>query len=153
HRIAPHIWVTQAFSSSSVNLLNPESSEGFPRNPEEQQERVEREASRVAALVKAVAVCGCKVNLYNHQDWFGQMDNQLAILARLKQMGIDDVGLVYNLGHSFSRIHDDANGFPELWQKIKSHVTTVNVAVFGMREVEMMRTIEQSGWQGAVGMF
>lgn len=153
HGIAPRIWVTQAFSRSSVSLLHPESSEGFPKTPEEQQQRIQHEANRIAALARAVAVCGCKVDLYNHQDWFGLMANQLGILGRLKEMGIGDVGLVYNFGHSFSPVHDDANAFAELWERIKPHVTAVNLAIFGPRELEMMRVIEQSGWQGAVGMF
>ena len=134
-----------------------------PKTPEAQKQRVNREAKRIAALVKLAAPYGCKVNLYNHRGWYGMVENQLAILERLKEMGITDVGIVYNFSHSRDRLHDDSKNFPQLWGKMKSHVIAVNIFGLGEngdlvypsqgnRELDMMRIIEESGWRGFVGV-
>lgn len=147
HDIRPQIWVPQSYANP-----HPESKEGFPKNPEEQAIRVKREAARIAAFVNLAAPYGCRVNLYNHRGWYGMMDNQLAILNRLKELGVTDVGMVYNFSHSQSPDHDDSKSFAEIWGRIKPHVVTVNILVFGQRELEMMRIIQESGWKGSVGV-
>lgn len=147
HDIHPDIWLPQSFADPHA-----ESKEGFPSNPQEQSRRVTREAARVAALAKLVAPYGCRVSIYNHRGWFGMMDNQLAILDRLKELGITNVGMVYNFSHAQSPIHDDSQSFAELWARIKRHVTTVNVYITQPRHLEMVRIIQESGWNGSVGL-
>jgi hypothetical protein len=128
-----------------------------------QEKRVEQEASRVAALAKFAAPYGIHVELYNHNGWFGIEDNQLAVIELLKRRGIRDVGIVYNFDHARDTVHDDTIGFPALWKRMKAHVVAVNVSgtvsepqhVYpsqGDRELEMMRTIEASGWTGPIGL-
>src|SRR5262249_25421465 len=106
---------------------------------------------------------GMKVELYNMQDWFGMTENQLAVIQRLKALGVNDVGMVYNFDHARDHRHDDTTHFPALWVKIKPYVVAVNVSGTtaepierypsqGDRELEMMRTIEQSGWRGPIGL-
>lgn len=135
----------------------------FPKTPEEQQERVKREAQRIQAIVKVAAEYGCGVALYNHNGWFGMVENQLAIIERLHQLGVGDVGMVYNFSHARDEVHDDTRDFPALWKKIQGHVVAVNVTGMkwdgqliypsqGDSELEMMRTIESSGWRGPVGL-
>lgn len=136
---------------------------GLTKTPEEQEQRVKQEAERISAVVKLAAPYGSKVELYNHNGWFGIEENQLAVIARLKELGITNVGMVYNFSHSRDELHDDSKAFPELWGKIKEHVVAVNIT--GMRfegqevypsqgdsELAMMRTIQESGWIGPVGL-
>jgi hypothetical protein len=90
-------------------------------------------------------------------------ENQLAIIARLKEMGVTDVGMVYNFSHARDELHDDSKNFPALWKQIKEHVVAVNITGMhwegqevypsqGDSELEMMRTIQESGWKGHIGL-
>lgn len=136
---------------------------GLTETPAAQSQRVDEEAERIRALVKLATPYGSKVELYNHNGWFGMEENQLAVIARLKDLGITDVGMVYNFSHSRDELHDDSKDFPRLWAQMKDHVVVVNIT--GMRwegkevypsqgdsELAMMRTIERSGWHGHVGL-
>lgn len=147
HQIHPDIWLPQSYADPF-----PESKEGFPANQDDQLRRVSKEADRISAMVNLAKQYGCRVSLYNHRGWYGILDNQLAILGELNSRGIMDVGIVYNLVHSISADHDDSKNFEELWSRIQPFVNTVNVLITGQREVEMMRTIEKSGWRGAIGL-
>ena len=135
----------------------------MPPTPAQQDQRVHREAERIRAFAELAAPYGCRVALYNHNDWFGMIDNQLAILERLHQLGVDRVGIVYNFSHCRDELHDDTTDFQALWKKIQPYVLAVNVSGVafeglviypsqGDAELEMMRTIQDSGWQGAVGL-
>jgi hypothetical protein len=137
--------------------------EDLTETQEEQQQRVKKEADRINALVKRAAPYGIKVELYNHNAWFGMEENQLAIIARLKELGVTDVGMVYNFSHARDALHDDSKMFPPLWEKMRAHVVAVNIT--GMRmdgdiiypsqgdsELAMMRTIQESGWRGPIGV-
>jgi len=136
----------------------------YPKTLEEYEARVQREADRIHAFVKIASECGCKVNLYNHRGWFGMIENQLAIIKRLEEMGVTTVGLVYNFSHSRDFFHDDSKVFAKLWKKMQPYVVAVNVTAVsldglqplylshGVGEIEMMRTIAESGWKGPVGL-
>jgi hypothetical protein len=135
----------------------------FPKTPQQEHLRVEKEALRIKAFVDLASPYGCRVNIYNHRGWFGMIDNELAIIHRLEQMGVKDVGMVYNFSHSRDHRHDDSNSFPDLWAKIKDHVVAVNAAGLsgiedvvypsqGDRETAMMKTIQDSGWRGPIGL-
>jgi hypothetical protein len=91
------------------------------------------------------------------------VDNQLAVIDRLKAMGVTDVGMVYNFSHSRDELHDDSKQFSALWSRMKAHVVAVNVTGMGWEEEEiypsqgdsepdMMRTIQDSGWNGRIGV-
>lgn len=136
---------------------------GIPKTPEGQEWRVRQDAERIKALVELAAPYGCRIELYNHDGWFGIEENQLAIINRLKQLGVTGVGMVYNFSHAWDAIHNDTADFPSLWQKIKPYVVAVNITGIGPkgqevypsqgdRDLEMMRTIQQSGWHGPVGL-
>ncbi len=164
HNVHPRLWVSQ---SLRMNLPKPNGKmsaeeqhelsmqlrrEDLTKAPQEL--RVKQEADRINSLVKLAAPYGIKVALYNHNGWFGMMDNQVAIIERLKQLGVTDVG---------NELHDDTLNFPELWKTIKPYVVTVNITGMqtdgdlvypsqGDSEFDMMRTIERSGWRGHVGL-
>jgi sugar phosphate isomerase/epimerase len=137
--------------------------QSFTHSPEEQKARVIQEADRIKHIVEVAAGYGCKVALYPHNTWFGIMDNEVAILHRLKELGVTGVGIVYNFNHARDEDHDDTKNFPAIWKMIQPYVVAVNVTGIrhpneliypgqGDSELEMMRTIQQSGWRGPVGI-
>jgi sugar phosphate isomerase/epimerase len=150
HGVHPQLWVYQ----SQRNKVQAKMTQAM---------RVQVEAERIAALVRLAAPYGCPVELYNHNGWYGIMDNQLAMLDYLVGHGIGNVGLVYNFSHARDESHDDSVDFPRLWARIKAHVVAVNISGMnwdghivypsqGDKELEMMRVIEDSGWRGPVGL-
>lgn len=137
--------------------------ESFTRTPLEQRARVLKEADRIKRIVEAVAPYGCKVSLYAHNTWFGVVENQLQIIERLKELGINDVGMVYNFHHARDEDHDDTLDFRKIWKRIRPHVVAITVSGLrfegqlaypsqGDSEMEMMRIIQESGWTGSVGL-
>lgn len=148
HGVHPDIWVEQSDDLETI---------------QDQQEHINKEADRIQALVEMAKPYGVTVQLYNDRGWFGLIDNQLAIIERLRERGITDVGMVYNFSHARDEAHDDAINFSMLWQKMKDHVRVVNITgtawegkyVYpsqGDRELAMMQVIEASGWRGSVGL-
>jgi quinoprotein glucose dehydrogenase len=138
---------------------------GLPvHNPAEQKQRVQQMADSFKALHDFTAPYGCAVEIYNHNGWGGDEDNELAALARLREMGISDVGMVYNFSHAHDDAHDDTLDFPALWKRIEPHVVAVNITGMGGplhgiiypsqgdQELGMMRVIQESGWRGPIGI-
>lgn len=150
HGIHPQLWVTGSGAATKTAA--------------EQEARLAAEVARLRPIVEAAAKLGCKVGLYNHGGWFGEPENQLALLERLQRDGAAHVGLVYNFHHG----HDHLDRFAEFWPKIQRHVLAVNLngmipggdkvgkkLVYvgqGERELQLMRTIHASGWRGMVGV-
>jgi sugar phosphate isomerase/epimerase len=129
--------------------------------PEEQRQRVEKEAERIRDIVKLAEPYGCQVELYNHNNWFGQPDNEVAIIEQLKQLGVTSVGMIYNFSHG----HGDIADFPAIWKRIQPYVRAINVTGMvkdgerkimppsqGDSEIGMLRVIVDSGWHGPVGL-
>lgn len=145
HDIHPQLWVMGG---------------GPPtKTPQEQTDRIDQESDRIKKIVELAAPYGCKVELYNHNGWFGQTDNEVAIIHRLEEKGVTGVGMVYNFSHG----HADVADFPATWKRMQPYVVTVNVTGMvpsgklispsqGDHELEMMRVIVQSGWRGPVGL-
>jgi sugar phosphate isomerase/epimerase len=134
------------------------------RSAEEQARRVVSEAQRIRAIADAAAKIGSAVGLYNHGAWFGEPENQIAIIARLRGQGITNVGIVYNLHHG----HDQLARFPELLQKMKPHLFVLNlngtvrdgekrgekILPLGQGDLDLalLKTIRDSGWRGPLGI-
>jgi sugar phosphate isomerase/epimerase len=145
HGIHPQLWVMGSGSPAITEA--------------EQVQRTEEEAERIRKIVELAAPYGCKVELYNHNGWFGQPDNEVAVIERLKQKGVGGIGMVYNFSHG----HGDISNFPAIWNRIEHYVVAVNVSGMvtserlippsqGDHELDMLRTIQQSGWRGPVGL-
>jgi sugar phosphate isomerase/epimerase len=133
------------------------------RNAEEQQQRVNAEAERIKAIAETANDQGCTVGLYNHGGWFGEPENQIAIVERLRSIGITNVGIVYNLHHG----HAHVERFPQLLPKMKPYLLALNLnGMFadadktdrqiaplgqGNLDLELLRTIANSGWEGPIG--
>jgi quinoprotein glucose dehydrogenase len=134
------------------------------RTPEEQRARVEAEAKRIRAIAEAAAPIGCTVALYNHGSWFGEPENQVQIVERLKQDGITNVGIVYNQHHG----HDHLDRFAALLQAMKPHLLVLNLNGMtrngdrrgkkilplgqGDLDLAMLKVIRDSGWRGPIGI-
>lgn len=154
--LTPRIWVAQNWEQAAQDAM--------PTTDEEQAHRVEREARRISDIAQWAAPYGCHVDLYNHNDWFGLVENQLAVRQGAEDLGAVGVGLTYNLSHAKDPLHDDTVDFAAVWRKIQPHVTAVNLSGThvdhgltllpgdGERELEMMRIIEASGWRGPIGI-
>lgn len=150
HGVSPQLWVYQS--------QRPEI-----REAKDPARHLKLESERIGALVRLAEPYGCRVELYNHNGWYGRVENQLAIIARLKEAGITSVGMVYNFSHARDEDHDDSKDFARLWSLMRDHVVAVNVSGMswegrliypseGDKELEMMRVIQGSGWRGPVGL-
>lgn len=150
NRVSPQFWVTGG---------------GAPtKSEEEQAARVEAEAKRIAEIAVAAKAIGSTVGLYNHGSWFGEPGNQIAIIERLKLDGITNVGIVYNQHHG----HDHVARFPALLARMKPHLLVLNLNGMtaggdkiglkilpigqGALDLELLTTIQLSGWQGPIGI-
>jgi sugar phosphate isomerase/epimerase len=131
--------------------------------PESTESKVKVNAA-VAALrpiVLAAAEQGCSVGLYNHGGWFGEPENQLAIISALKA---PNVGMVYNLHHG----HTQFDRIELLLEQMKPHLYAINLNGSdpagdeigrkilplgqGAVDVQLLRAIERSGYRGPVGI-
>ncbi len=136
---------------------------GSPTKDEsEQQARVEAETSRIRPIAQEAAKIGCSVALYNHGGWFGEPENQLAILERLRSQSVTNIGIVYNQHHG----HADVDRFPELLAKMKPYLVALNLNGMshegekklilplgqGDYDLRLLRTIVDSGWHGPIGI-
>lgn len=150
HKITPQLWVMGG---------------GGPvKDAAEQQAQVMAQAANFRPLAQAAAEVGCKVALYNHGGWFGEPENQVAIIRQLRREGLDNVGIVYNFHHG----HGHLGRFPELLKLMQPWLLAVNLNGMvpggdaqgqkilppgkGTAELEMMRILQQSGWTGPVGI-
>ena len=95
--------------------------------PDQGEDAGKETATKIAAAVKALrpivvaaAEQGCEVGLYNHGGWFGEPENQLAIV---KALDAPNVGIVYNLHHG----HDHVGRFAEVLAKLKPHLLAINL--------------------------
>ena len=107
---------------------------------------------------------GCSLALYNHGGWFGEPENQLAIIARLDAQEVDNVGIVYNFHHG----HEHLDRFPALLNKMVPYLRTINLNGMekdgdrhgrkilplgqGDRDLELLRAICASGYIGPIGI-
>jgi sugar phosphate isomerase/epimerase len=147
HRLTPQLWVMAQVE---------------PKGPGD--DTVATAADLVRPIAREAGAIGCKVALYNHGGWFGEPENEIAIIDRLRREGITNVGMVYNLHHG----HEHLGRFPELLAKMKPHLLALNLNGMnpggdqgremilplgqGKLDVQLLKTIRDSGWRGPVGI-
>ena len=150
HGLQTQLWITGGGNPTS--------------GPEEQAARIRAEADRLRPLAEAAQEIGCTVALYNHGGWFGEPENQIAIVERLREDGISNVGLVYNQHHG----HGHLDRFAELMSRMKPHLLTLNLNGMsrgadqrgqkimplgqGDLDLTLLRIIQNSGWTGPIGI-
>ena len=147
HRVTPQLWVTGG---------------GAPtKSDAEQQQRVRDEAARIRPIAEAAGKIGCKVALYNHGGWFGEPENQIAII---RELNLPNVGIVYNQHHG----HDHLDRFAELLKLMKPYLLTLNLNGMvkegdkkgkkilqlgqGDLDLKLLRIIQESGYAGPIGI-
>lgn len=150
HKLRTQLWVSMG--------------DPAPGSPE-QAEKVKRTAAAIRPIAQEAGKIGCKVGLYNHGGWFGEPENQIAVIRELGLANVGaNVGIVYNFHHG----HDHVARFPELFPKMQPHLLAVNLNGMvkdgdkqgkkiltlgqGDQELGMMRVIRLSGWRGLVGI-
>ncbi len=139
--------------------------QGKPVSSEaEQKAQVEAEAARLRPIAEAAAKAGSQLGLYNHGSWFGEPENQIAIIESLKAQGVTNVGIVYNQHHG----HDHLDRFPVLLEKMKPYLMALNLNGMtrdgdkqgtkilplgkGDLDPKLLRIIKASGWHGPIGI-
>jgi hypothetical protein len=126
-----------------------------------QEEKVANAARAVRPIAEAAEGIGCKVGLYNHGGWFGEPENQVAIIKELK---LANVGIVYNFHHG----HAHVARFADLFKLMQPHLLAVNINGMardgekagkkiypvgsGEDEEAMLKIVFESGWKGPVGI-
>ncbi|GMW03787.1 MAG: hypothetical protein AMXMBFR84_49210 [Candidatus Hydrogenedentota bacterium] len=148
HNVKTELWVT--FSGGEVQC-----------SPEEQRQRVAEHVELIRPIVEAAAAQGCKVGLYNHGGWFGEPENQIAII---KALGNENVGIVYNQHHG----HAHVDRFESLMQIMLPYLYCVNLNGMepkgdeigkkiwpigsGSLDARLLRVIRNSGYKGPIGI-
>jgi len=123
--------------------------------------KVESATKVLKPIAEEAAKLGCTVALYNHSGWFGEPENQVAVIEALK---LKNVGIVYNQHHG----HDHFNQFPELLKLMKPHLLAVNLngsvkggdkvgkkivpLGAGELDVKLLTAIRDSGYSGPIGI-
>lgn len=128
---------------------------------ETDEQKVAAAADQLRPLAEAADEIGCTIGLYNHLGWFGEPENQLAIIERLD---MDNVGIVYNLHHG----HHHVDRFDELLEMMMPHLLCVNINGMvrdgeakgqkivplghGELDEQLLQTIIDSGYDGPIGI-
>jgi sugar phosphate isomerase/epimerase len=134
-------------------------------NPQADQEKT---VASTAAIIRPIAVeaakLKCQVALYNHGGWFGEPENQIAIIEMLKKEAIQNVGMVYNLHHG----HEHIARFAELLEKMKPYLLALNLNGMtkdgdnstktilplgqGELDLQLLKIIRDSHYSGLIGI-
>jgi sugar phosphate isomerase/epimerase len=145
HQVKAQLWITM----------------GDPAPQASQADKVQAAAAAVRPIAEAAGKIGCSVALYNHGGWFGEPENQVAIIEHLQMR---NVGIVYNFHHG----HGHLARFPELMGKMQPHLLAINLNGMvadgdkvgkkiltlgeGDQDLTLLKTIRDSGWRGPVGI-
>jgi len=148
-RLAPQIWIPEG----DPCLL-----------AEDQEKRIQQEAARVRPVAAAARRLGLRVALYNHRGWFGHPENQLAIIERLRDEGLPNVGMAFCLHWS----HDFLDRFEELFARMQPHLFALMLSGLfpggdrdgrqfpplgaGSEDLRILRCVLRSSWAGPVGL-
>jgi sugar phosphate isomerase/epimerase len=144
HEVKPQLWVTMGEVPG-----------------QDQAAKVNAAARIIKPVAEEAAKLGCTVALYNHGGWFGEPENQIAVIETLKLM---NVGIVYNQHHG----HDHLERFPALLKKMKPHLLALNLngstkggdkagkkilpLGAGELDVKLLTAIRASGYTGPIGI-
>jgi hypothetical protein len=131
---------------------------------EEQQARIQAEVARLRPIAEAAGALGSTVGLYNHGGWFGEPENQIAIIQAMREQGLTNVGIVYNQHHG----HDQIDRFGDLLVMMKPYLLALNLNGMvhkgdqlgkkilplgqGDLDLHLLTLIRDSGWRGPIGI-
>ena len=153
HGIKAQLWVIQNLGADVGPIPGPE-----------RERRIAAAVAKLQPLADEAKKAGCSVALYNHGGWFGEPENQIAIIEYLRREGIANVGIVYNLHHG----HDHLDRFGTLLTKMLPYLWALNLNgmeqngdKFGKKllplgqgslDLDLLRTIRDSGYHGPIGI-
>jgi len=121
------------------------------------QESLKLAVETVKLILDRAEKIGCTLALYNHGGWYGEPGNQIRII---EAVGSDKVKIVYNFHHG----HHQVESFKELLELMLPHLSTININGMkiegpkiitlgeGDRELEMLRSVNSSGYTGSIGI-
>jgi sugar phosphate isomerase/epimerase len=122
-----------------------------------EDERVVKAVEVLSEILSWAERYECTISLYNHGDWFGEPENQIRIIQSIDS---ERIGIVYNFHHG----HHQVERFEELFQMMLPYLTAVNINGMkvdgpkiitlgeGDRELEMLRVILESNYDGPIGI-
>lgn len=135
----------------------------MPPSPSEgtQAEMVQQAAKQLVSAAEKTRELGCKLALYNHGGWAGEPANLVAICLALREEGYDHVGITYNLHHGHDHIGDWEASFKLMMPYL--HCLNLNgmndgenPKILGIgkgaHELDMIRFVVDSGYQGPIGI-
>jgi len=144
HGVKPQLWVTMGDPGGTT-----------------QEEKVAAAAKVIRPIAEEAAKLGCTVALYNHGSWFGEPENQVAVIESMK---LKNVGIVYNQHHG----HDHADRFPALLKAMTPHLLALNlngmtangeklgkkILPLGAGELDpkMLKAVAASEYKGPIGI-
>ena len=119
-------------------------------------------ANALLPLFKNTTRLGLQLGLYNHGGWSGEPANMAAVCRRLRELGDNGhVGIVYNFHHA----HDHIDDFSSALEVMQPYLICVNLNGMndnespkilqlgaGTHERQMMKILQQSGYQGPIGV-
>lgn len=127
----------------------------------DQAAKVKHAADRLRPLAEMLGKAGCRLSIYNHGGWGGEPENMVAVC---EAVNLPNVGIVYNQHHG----HDHLPRFAEALAKMLPHLHFLNlngmtaggdkkgqkIMVLGQGDldVELARTICESGYAGPIGI-
>lgn len=145
HKVPAQLWVTM----------------GDPAPDKPQHEKVAAAARQLRPIAEEAAKIGGQLGLYNHGGWFGEPENQIAVI---KQLGLSNVGIVYNFHHG----HHHIDRFAAMFRVMQPHLLCLNLNGMvkdgdrlgkkilalgqGDQELAMLRVVRDSGWRGPIGI-
>ncbi len=123
-----------------------------------QQQKIDTLCKPVKYIAEQAAKIGCQVGLYNHGGWYGEPENQLAIIRQLK---MPNLGVVYNFHHA----EEQASRFRDIYPKILPYLLTLNISGLkgtdpakvvpvgeGNTEYQMLKLVFKSRYKGPIGI-
>lgn len=144
HKLKTQLWITM----------------GDPGG-KEQKDKIEAAAKIIRPIAEEADKLGCTVALYNHGGWFGEPENQIAVIEHLK---LKNVGIVYNQHHG----HDHLDRFPALLKKMMPHLLALNLNGMvkdgeklgrkilplgsGDLDLGLLKVIKDSGYKSPIGI-
>jgi len=120
-------------------------------------ERTKRAVEAVRYVARGAAKIHCSVAIYSHGGWMGEPENELEVV---RQVGMTNVGIVYDYEHARPQM----NRFPEFFPKLVPHLWAVILNGMqdggppvitvgdGDRDLDMLRVIYKSGYHGPIGL-
>jgi sugar phosphate isomerase/epimerase len=146
NKIKTHLWVTMPDPGPEAKT---------------QKEKVEAAVKVLRPLAEEAEKIGCTIGLYNHGGWFGDPENQIAMIEHSK---LKNVGIVYSQHHG----HDQIDRFPDLLKKMKPYLVCLNLNGMvkdgdkqgkkilplgqGDLDVTLLKAIKDSGYEGLIGI-